>query len=204
MMKYLPFLALCALAFLPTQVESFYFGIILFRIRNFVDNIFYTNRRNKRDCEALLTSAGITNTENCFCDGSSSLYFSCDPLNENTCLSSSGAKYCTNKTYYFGFSTERERLAFTVSPKIQDEYSALTINDGRVEEFFFGFSRDVATDKYVDCFTGVVVADDDFGSIFYGCDRCQICENGLDFTYDCIDYQINGTCIPIASVIASF
>lgn len=213
MMKYLPFVALCILAFHPIQVEGFFLnriGNLLIQISfffdNFSDNILYSNRRNKRDCEALYASAGITNTESCFCDGSSSLSIFCDSLKEETCITTTGATYCSTNSNYFGFSTEREPFS-SATPKLQSEYPGFLLNDDVIEGFAFGFTRDVEseTKKYVveQCFAGIEVADEDFGSFFYFCDSCEVCENGLDFSFNCIDYLVNATCVPISSVFSS-
>ncbi len=124
-MKYLPFLALCALMFLPTQVEAFllrsilysilvFFDKLPYNIRRFVtNNIIYTNQRDARDCEALFTSAGVTNTESCSCSGRSrSLTLFCDTLNEEVCLPSSDATYCTNNTYYYVYSKNSNGILY--------------------------------------------------------------------------------------------
>ncbi len=180
MMKYLPFLALCAVAFLPTQAESILWGSFLDRIRTFVTNNTYTNRRNERDCEALFTSAGITNTEPCYCDGAySSLYLSCDTSNEEVCISSSDAtysEYCTNNTFYSVRSTDRPRLAFSVTPKIENEFSRLIFNDeGFKTILHFSFDRDLKSNNNVvdECFAKIVPADSDLDFPFT-CD-CHIC-----------------------------
>ncbi len=104
-------------------------------------------------------------------------------------------------------------------PKIQTEYSTLVYNDERFETFYFGFTRDLTSDKYVvddGCFAEIgAFGDFGFDFNFFDCGGCQICENGLDFTYDCSNVQVKGvngtttfpksdTCIPVASVLTSF
>ncbi len=101
------------------------------------------------------------------------------------------------------------------NPKIELEYFGLDYNDEGFESFHFGFTRDLTSNKYVDKCAAKILANGDFGFDYFDCDVCQICENGLVFKYDCSNVQVNGvngtmagpksdTCIPVASVIASF
>ena len=229
-MKYLHFLTICAVTFLPTQVEGtwIYFGYILRGIAILYHSIFFTKRRNERDCKALFLSAGITNTESCYCGGWSRVDVDCDPLNELVCVSSSSsssnAVYCSNNTWYTAESTERPPYAYSTNPNIETEGSYLYFSGNGFRTIAFGFVRNATSNKYTKCSAYLAVGKYDG---YYECEGCAICENGVDFTYNCSNIQVKGTiatgnvtnstesapevpgpkslsCIPVTSVIPSF
>ena len=221
MMKYLSFMTICALTFLPTQVEGTIFYALFF-LSNLLNFLFYTDQRDERDCEGFAQNAGITNTESCTCSGVTTLLLTCRPANEEACLSSSNATYCTNSTRYVAYSTDRIRLAFSTPPGLSQQNLDLFLNDTSTEitriEFLFALDTSKNYTNYRQCGVGIATLST---ALAVDCGSCQICENGLDFTYDCsnIPVEVKGpnstesapsfgpksdTCIPVTSVVPSF
>jgi hypothetical protein len=212
-------MTICALTFLPTQVEGTIIIFSLFIFSNLLNLLFYTDQRNERDCEGFAQSAGITNTESCTCNGLTTLLLNCRPANEEACLSSSNATYCTNSIRYLAYSTPRIRLAFSTPPGLQQQNSDLFFNDTSTEITRIQLLFALDTSKnYTQCEVGITTLST---ARSVECGSCQICENGLDFTYDCsnIPVEVKGpnstestpsfgpksdTCIPVTSVFASF
>ena len=215
-------MTICALTFLPTQVEGTILIFSLFIFSNLLNFLFYTDQRNERDCEGFAQNAGITNTESCTCNGLTTLLLTCRPANEEACLSSSNATYCTNSTRYQAYSTPRIRLAFSTPPGLQQQNSELFFNDTSTEitriQLLFALDTSNNYTNYTKCEVDITTLSTARSVV---CGSCQICENGLDFTYDCsnIPVEVKGpnstestpsfgpksdTCIPVTSVFASF
>lgn len=192
-MKYIPALTIFALAFLPTPVKGTIF------------QIFYSQRRQKRECAAVLPTAGVANTDNCICGNDffppSGLFIDCSPLEENICVSPSDVRFCTNSSLkttssYSAYTTGRRFVSPFTSPKIDEEYVRIDIDKGNFRNrFSFQFLRDGGLPSpYSSCrisSDGYFESNDSGPGNFVDCARCVICESGFDFKYDCSN--VNGT-----------
>jgi hypothetical protein len=221
-MKCTPLLAICTLTFLPTQVEGF---LILRALGKLLCIAFYPERRNDRDCESLYQSAGVTGVETCTCQGwcRSGVDFQCPDMKENICFSPFDAAYCSNETYYYAETIRRPYLTFFNSPQLEREIIVKTFNKvGYIADsftFIFVHAYDISPSKtYISC--TVQIQKTDLSTAF--CDRCTICDNGVDFKYDCsnidllpvFDNVTNTTtvapypkvdsCFPVADIIPSY
>ena len=204
-MKYLPSLTICALMFLPTQVEGtllilFVFGPYL------LSKIFFPERRNDRDCNSLRLSTGLNITldteQGCGCflgDQSKSLFIVCGPIKDTICLTPSDALFCspaTSDNSYSAYSTSRKIFQFSTPPSIESESLDVELKATNFStSFSFRFDRGDGSSpskKYTRCsvtsksyvsFTDVTNP--------VNCTSCDICENGVDFKYDCSN--ANGT-----------
>lgn len=145
-MKHIPFLSICAVAFLPTPVE----GIVFLLYRILTQLTFVLLGRDGRVCNDALLVTGIVNTDTvCSCGPaipvanddrlpSFFLTLSCSPLEENICLSPSDARFCTNSsldptsTYAAKTADTKFRLRYN-SPKIEFEEITFNINKGDFE-----------------------------------------------------------------------
>ena len=181
-MKSIPFIAICALTFLPTKVEGTLALIYLVFTR-----ILFSERRNERDCQVLLRSAGVNRTESCYCSPSgNSLVVYCDNMNESICMLPTSSRYCTNSSALSYISTERSPLAVFSSPTIRSG----TLSTWAAEISFSGG----ADGRYDGCSVEVR----QLGGLF-SCGSCVICDNGVGFQYDCsnVDGPKAETCVPL-------
>ena len=201
MMKYFSFLVICCLLFnLPTvEGQQTLLGLLL-------NILFFTPKRNERDCKALILSSGVNNTETCSCRNNlgPQIVLEC-AIFEKKCLSPSDATYCTDTRVYSAYSKEdRKLLAVNMSPNVQeekivtDDYYYSSCYSSRFE---FAFARDDAdagspssNNKYTNCSAYSVTYDAviDADSLTYHCTSCDICDSGVDFKYNCSNVPADG------------
>ena len=227
-MKYIPLLTICILIFLPTPAQGFLLIV-------FIYGKFFTPQRTARDCAVVLPTTGIENAaELCTCGNSYSnreLDIACAPLQGRICLSPSDARFCSNATAsdntYRASTTSRYALRFSTSPKIEVERVDIEMNvDDFRNRFVFTFWSDgglPSPKAYNRCAIRTMssYSGEDNGNNVR-CNSCEICDNGVDFKYDCSNS--NGTlaynpmtkktklipspkiesCIPVADIIPSF
>lgn len=222
-MRYLPFVTICALAFLPSQVDGTFIiiGIGIFLI----GRIFYTEERFNRDCNAIQEAGGINSTDEelCVCSSGTgnALTLNCFPLKEPICLTPPDVVFCTNSSRYEAVSSNRRPFAMSTIPSIVREEVRAEFEgpNNFVNSFYFEFSRgdgSTSSKKYTTC-----TVQSDAGR-FVDCKSCEICDSGIDFKYDCSN--TNGTyafsdvtnttillpgpkvesCIPIADIVPSY
>jgi hypothetical protein len=242
-MKYFPFLAICSTAFLPTPLEGKTLYLVRYIISNTLDQIFFPTRRDERDCNTLKEVSGLTNAEACRCEGYATLGVSivCDPMKQQVCMTPSDESFCTSAstddsleitettTLYAALSGPRKRVSF-LSPPVQIEFDAVIgtfVNEPEFNNTFqFYFYRAPSSSEYTSCDIlneAYFPVDDDFGfpEVDF-CNSCSICDNGVDFKYDCSNangiYSFNNatnttelgpgpkieSCIPVADFLPSF
>ena len=209
-MKHIPFLVVLALMFLPTQVEgTVLFGfVIAVTVWDYYKTFLNSPRLIKRDCNALLRSAGVTDAERCECTpnldaptfNAPTLYSTCVSMKESICLSPSDPAYCTNASIG-AFSTFSVNSAAR-KPLEAPGFSNVAVtssnydNSFRIQFFSNGSSR-----RFAGCTVALFPSS---GSV--PCQTCVICNNRMDFKYDCSN--ANGpnvtTCRPVTDVFPSF
>ena len=197
-MKYFSFLVICCLLFnLPTvEGQQTLLGLLL-------NILFFTPKRNERDCKALILSSGVNDTEDCYCKNyqlgpQASFYCSTG----KKCLSPSDSTFCSDSTYS-AHTKDRKRLAFNTSPDVREERLRASGNiegccDEFTSQFEFAFARGDADspsfNKYTNCSAYVLrydsVVDAETGP--YHCTSCDICDSGVDFKYNCSNFRVDG------------
>ena len=207
--NYIPFLVVLALMFLPTQVEgTVLFGfVIAVTVWDYYKTFLNSPRLIKRDCNALLRSAGVTDTERCECTpnygpsfSAPTLSFTCVSMKESICLSPSDPAYCTNASIG-AFSTFSVNSAAR-KPLEAPGFSNVAVtssnydNSFRIQFFSNGSSR-----RFAGCTVALFPSS---GSV--PCQTCVICDNGVDFKYDCSNRggPNEMTCRPVTDVFPSF
>jgi hypothetical protein len=241
--SYIPFIIsiVTPLLLIPTPVEGTLL-LIPFVLINLAARIFYPTRRNDRECNILKESAGLTNAAACKCQNefSSGVTYKCDPMKQQICMTLSDDEYCTsanpddslipnaNSTSYTATSGNRTRLAWS-SPEVRIATEAVF---GRFVEapnyinyFFFDFVQGdsaSSSSKYATCEVASASIVGTSSAVRVTCNSCSICDNGVDFKYDCSNargtFMFNNTtnttelgpgpklesCIPVASVLPLF
>ena len=199
-MKFFQFLTICSLTFLPTPVEG-YSAIWFFSglIYNILQGIFYPKKRDERDCNALKRSTGqdITGEEcSCYGDRYNGVFLNC--IGVEVCLSPSDPTFCTASTSnsYVATSTHRKAWSSSTSPLIMLETVSTFFRAPDFESFFaFTFVHgdgSSSSKKYSNCSATSASSfflKEEFN--YVDCASCNICENGVDFKYDCSN--ANGT-----------
>ena len=237
---------LLAWMFLPTPVDGFFFFFIYDKIRFYMYRRYFTEERNERDCQAVRQATGLNRTEyinqcSCFANNINGVFITCYPR-EIICMSPFDGTYCAPSAYggpYQASSTTRELRASTIIPSLKNE--AMVINfevpGPRYlgNRFTFKFERGIRTNtssskKYVRCsvtseiYSYLVLDRQTSDYQFDQCTSCDICDNGVDFKYDCSNANGTGlfvfgnmtnttilvpgpkveSCIPVASIIPSY
>lgn len=150
-MKCIQFISLGALAFLPTPVG----GTLLFIdwvFRRIVETLYFTDRRNERDCQAVMLSTGLDvtgETNECICntDGYTSFYvtLTCPEVKDTICVSPSDDKFCSQRpSYYSAETTKRTTLSVNTSPLITSESIVVLFDEPDFDfsnTFYFTFDR---------------------------------------------------------------
>ena len=208
-MKHIPFIAICALAFLPTPAEGQLILIFIFAligIQNAISNIFFPAERNERDCDSLIAATGLTNNEQCFCvpQKADVLNMECYSNPESICLVPTNELYCTSGSSYRAYSTTRKRLAI-ISPAIRIAQESVDVFFGgdTPNYYYFNFYRDTnkrSSVTYSECSVQLT-------SLYC---LCEICDGGADFKYDCSNVFRDGfpgpkvdSCFPVADLVPS-
>ena len=197
-MKSFPFLVIFCLLFnLPTvEGQQTILGLLL-------NILFFTPKRNERDCKALILSSGVNDTEDCYCKNyqlgpQASFYCSTG----KKCLSPSDSTFCSD-SIYSAESKDRKRLALHTSLDVREEklYARASIAGNYIEvssTFEFAFARGDADspsfNKYTNCSAYVLSYDSvtQIESYPYYCTSCDICDSGVDFKYNCSKFSVNG------------
>jgi hypothetical protein len=239
-MKYFPFLAICSsMTFLPSAVDGQTLYFVRSIVSNTIDRIFFPKRRDESDCNILKGLSQLTNTETCRCEGYATFGVAliCEPMKQPVCIAPSNESFCTSastddslestsfNTAYVAYSGIRTRLSF-MSPPVQITRESISGAFVTEPEFFSSFDFDFflapSSNEYTDCFIfNFSFEMDDFPEGAY-CNSCSICDNGVDFTYDCSNvkgmYNFNNetnttelgpgpkvdSCFPVASILPLF
>jgi hypothetical protein len=202
-MKSIQLLMTCAFLLLfPSPVEGTLFFIISYSLNVIFNSIFFSRRREARDCEALRQSTGLNitaDTPGCSCGINLFSYavdISCSAQGV-ICISPSDPTFCTSATGVFSNFEVRSNTLITLSPRspvsIKEEVNSV---DFDTPEFFFNrftfkfIHGDGApsSNKYIGCSVDTVTTDltvPDQTSVAGKCNTCEICDNGVDFKYDC-------------------
>lgn len=124
-MKSIPFLALCALTYLPNPAEG---TIIRLLFRVIFADLFFSDERDARDCTSVKQSTGLNitdDTEECKCffyrtRVVSGLSLNCRPVPKVCLLPSPDTNFCTNSTEnrYTANTDDRPLFAFSTSPSV--------------------------------------------------------------------------------------
>jgi hypothetical protein len=232
-MKCIPFLATFTLAFLPIAVE----GIVDCLVLSFL--LLYTllggcitfdpagceSSRTFDDCNSLMGGyVGLNSTvinDQCTCDDDNGFGLRCIRMKERICISpTSDPAFCTNYTdvsdggvYEIKLTPKPSTGRYFFPPVVNSE--VVTIYTGNIIDFHFEVLDGASSEskKYTKC-----------EILFDGretCTSCDICDNGIDFKYDCsnVNYTYAAdtlttssfrpgpkveTCFPVANVIPSF
>ena len=179
-MKSFPFLVIFCLLFnLPTvEGQQTILGLLL-------NILFFTPKRNERDCKALILSSGVNDTGHCYCKNyqlGSQASFYC--YTEKKCLSPSDSTFCSDSTYS-AHTKDRKRLALNTSPDVREERlrasgSIQGCCDEFTSQFEFAFARGDADspsfNKYTNCSAYVLSYDSvtQIESYPYYCTSCDI------------------------------
>lgn len=215
-MKHIPFLVVLALMFLPTQVEgTVLFGfVIAVTVWDYYKTFLNSPRLIKRDCNALLRSAGVTDTERCECTpnldaptfNAPTLYSTCVSMKESICLSPSDPAYCTNASIglFSTFSVNSGARKLLVGPGISSAAVTFYNYYNSIQIQFFSDVIGGSTGsslRFAGCTVALSLSS---GSV--PCQTCVICDNGVDFKYDCSNRggPNEMTCRPVTDVFPSF
>jgi hypothetical protein len=238
-------LLLFILLLLPTPVEGIFgiLSILRYSIVVIYNSLFYSMARERRDCSALLvplsTERNITTmTRGCRrCERNLITYtvgIYCS-IEGRICITpSSDPTFCTPPTNVFStyevHSNTLPPFASTSTVSIQEEISTVDFDTSKFfqNRFTFQFIREDETPSsklYTSCtVTTTSIDETQTEPIFIStsCYRCDICDNGIDFQYDCSNVDgifvfHNGTntteilpgpkvetCFPIINVFPTF